>query len=123
MDDAALVFDLRHREPGLLAALSALSGSGQREACNTVLQYVLAAERRRLSDSAGAGSEELESLRQVEWTMRDFLRRVDGPDAPYWWFRYNDREMLKRMVIALGLPDPYPKDGDFRSRYTHAGKP
>lgn len=123
MDDAALIADLRQREPGLLAALSALSGSGQREACNTVLQFVLAAERRRLSDSAGAGSTELEALRQIQWAMRDFVRQVEGPDAPYWWFRYNDREMLKRMVIALGLPNPYPKFGDYRSRYTHAGKP
>lgn len=64
-----------------------------------------------------------DDLKQTQWTMRDFVHQVEGPDAPYWWFRYNDREMIKRMVIALGLPNPYPKDGDFRSRYLHAEKP
>lgn len=123
MDDAALIADLGRRDPGLLEALVALSGAGQREACNTVVQYVLAAERLRISDAGGAGSDELEELRQIRWTMRDFVHQVPGADAPYWWFRYNDRDMLKRMVIALGLPNPYPKDGDFRSRYTHVEKP
>lgn len=120
MDDAALIADLRQREPALLGALSALSSAGQREACNTVLAYILAGERRSHRDAQVAECADPDQLR---WTIRDMLRRVDGPDAPYWWFRYNDREMIKRMVIALGLPNPYPKDGDYRSRYIHAEKP
>lgn len=107
---------LRSHHPSAVAAIQRLAASSDltiRDDVNAALQLVL--ELVLTNDE----------LKQIRWTMRDFVHKVDGagPDSKHWWFRYNDREMLKRMCIALDLDTPYHADGDYRSRYTHTEKP